>query len=236
MSLVIDVFMAFLLGVVGFLMVPLVARIGLDSDRSKAVGGQYVSMAMAILQRALLIKRQHGGYLLKSTSFDPTVGAEKTTINGETKKFKDPHGFMSRLCNYPFGIAHEKRDVIVNPIVADLGRRYERLKSNGEWKVDVGETTYRKAYFAIEPVTELVNIDHVIGVIQGSADPGAADRTDVYTEKSQILFRKPNRVDYLVWLAFLGGGFGLMYLGNTVGGDGGGGSSIISFAIAGGMF
>jgi len=233
MSMLIRVMMAFTLGLVTFCSIPLAAVAVNGRKDAEPVIQQYIDMAMAILGRSLLLKRKHGGYSFKRSDFDATIPSEQVSIGGEDRDFLDPNGYMSTFRGQRFGIAHEARNIIATPRLADLGREKARLEREGDWETTANGDVYKRAFFKLDSDEErLVDIDDLLKVIQGSATPALGQRTETYIEKSQSVFDSATPMDVMIWLMSLGVSFGLMYLGYKLRDpSAGGGGSVLPMTI-----
>lgn len=220
-NLIMLLLMMVALGAVAYVLVSFVAGL-LPNQIGRRVTGFNLDLVMTMLGRALLIKRAHGGFRLKKSTFDTKVGEEKVYLGGEPRWFSDPSGFMSTFRGKPFGIAHEKRNTITTPVEADLGQRENELRSEGEWCITKDGTDYFRSFFHIDEGLQLVNMDGVLNVIQGGADSASVDRTFTFIELSQQRFDSANVADYMAWLAAMGVPFGLMLLASKVSTSSGG--------------
>ncbi|MGK7295288.1 MAG: hypothetical protein ACNS61_05555 [Candidatus Wenzhouxiangella sp. M2_3B_020] len=207
MSLLVNGPLAVVLGVAAFFFAPVIAG-GRLSD-------WYVELAMHAIDRGLFVKRATSGYALKAARYDAEVGAEKVIINGDPHYFEDPNGYMSRLKNKPFGVALERRGVIVTPRVADMGRELRRRKRNGDWTDEQGR---RAKWFDLDPGRTLVNLDDALAAVQGSASPRLATVVKEFTKKGQAGFNTSRAMTYTVWLFMFGAGGAAPVLLSKVGG------------------
>lgn len=224
---------AALLGVLAWVLVPIVATMAApDHELTEKIIGAYHTTAISILGRALFITRSHGGFRLKKTVFDPTENDEKAYVGGEEKHWKDPDNMMSTWRGYPFGLAHEDRNVIYDARFAHFARRYIEDKRRGTWEVD----GLRKAYIALEAGRRyLVDPSAPRKVIQTQTSPGLSSRLKVFTEKGNALFNSRNVLQTTAWLMALGAGLGLMWLAaefRARSSNAGGGGIIINQPVA----
>lgn len=212
MSFLIEIVMAFFLGIIIFAFMP-VYTLGYTSD-------WFIELAMNAVGRAILLKRANAGFTLKASRYNSEDGTEQISVSGQTYDFEDPHGYMSRFKKKPFGLAHEKRGTIITPRECDMGRKLADHKREGTLRDDGGR--YRK-YFAFEPGRALVNVDHALNVIQGSAKPTLATTVKEYVKKGQLGFNTSRAMTYGIWLMMFGVGAGTPWLLNKVKETGGGG-------------
>lgn len=223
MSLIISFLKGLSLGTILFFAIPLVSK-AVPWQYRKGIVESYQSMAFTVLGRALLIVREHGGFLLKGTVFDTRFGGERAKLGGETKHWRDPSNYMSRLRGKPFGLALEGYDVIIDARTAHIGRLTKQLHQTGRWEVD----DLRCAYYTLPRArTILVNPVDAAPIIQGSASPGLADRLETYVEKGQSGFNTSQAVEFMQWLVGLGAGMGLMFMASKLAETTSGGSAVI---------
>ncbi|GAA0305684.1 hypothetical protein [Halarchaeum salinum] len=229
MSLILDLLKALVLGVLAFYLFPLVAGLILPWDDARDLVRPYVGMATSTLKRALLVKRSHGGWTLKKTSFDGGVGGEVAKLSGEPHTWRDFGHHMTTWKSATFGLAHEDKNVIFDARVPDLGRRFRELQQTGRWLHD----GRRKAFFLIDDARSLVNLDDALNIIPGSASPRLADRVEEDIKKSQALFnsRKGQLVTTLQLLMFFGAGVGTIYFASRLRGSGGGSVTSVTLLL-----
>jgi len=221
------------LGVIAYFLVPIVVARVLP-DRFEAVRAHYERTAMGWLERGLLIKRKHGGWILKRTSFDAAVGKEKTTINGETRHFEDVETLMSRFRGYPLGLAHESSGTIMTPRYAELGEALRDRAREGRLFHDEDGETYVNGWVRIADRDDrLVNLDHALPLMSGSADAGTTEWSAEITKLSQAPFKSGSIVDYLGGVVAFGVAFGAFWLASEVGGGGGGGGVDVTIGMLG---
>jgi hypothetical protein len=183
-GLLLNVLGGFILGLIAYFLAPIVvARVG--PDRFEAVRAHYERTAMGWLERGLLIKRKHGGWMLKRTAFDASVAKEKTTINGETRHFEDVENLMSRFRGYPLGLAHESSGTIMTPRYAELGEALRDRAREGQLFHEEDGETYVNGWVRIADRDDrLVNLDHTLPLMSGSADAGTTDWSAEITKLS----------------------------------------------------
>jgi hypothetical protein len=227
-SLITAVGKGFTLGLVAFFALPMAGR-AFPWEYAKKLTGPYFTMGMNTLGRALLIRRQHGGLMLKKTSYDATVGGEKARISGNVKEWTDPDNMMSRWRGRPFGLAHEASNTIMDARTLAIARRFRELRRRGEWEVD-GRF---KAFFHLDEAgpTELVDIADGLSVVQHSEAPGLVSRLKEFTRKSQMMFNQPRLMQHSTWLIALAVGFGLMFFANRLGDKASGSSSTVPLDV-----
>jgi len=216
----------FIVGLIAYFLLPIVvARIA--PGRFEAVRAHYERTAMGWLERGLLIKRKHGGWILKRTSFDASVAKEKTRINGETRHFEDVENLMSRFRGYPFGLAHERSGTITTPRYAELGETLrDRAREGTLFHEEDGETYVNGWVRIADRDDRLVTLDHALPLMSGSADAGTTQWSTEITKLSQAPFKSGSIVDYLGGVVAFGVAFGAFWLASEVGAGGGGGVDV----------
>lgn len=227
-----------LLGIIGFFVLPLLAS-AVSSSLGSRLADRWCRYGMQLLGRALLIKRKHGGYWLKRSSFDAQYGKEKTTINGEPKHFEDPENLMSRLYGWPFALAHAKSGTIIDPRFAELGEYLRERARTGSLVYDDGDETYVNGHVRVADDDErLVNPDHAIALVSGDAEPGTTDWSIEVTKHSQSPFAERSYIDYIggivAYLAPVGACWALFKFLDT-GAAGGGGPTVPVGALLSGV-
>lgn len=217
------------MGVLGYYLIPLV--LGAIAP-GKVPVQHYIGTSLGLLGRALAIKRKHGGWWLKKSSFDAKYGKERTSINGETQHFDDPESLMSRMYGWPFGVAHEKSGTITTPRYAELGEVLRDRVREGSLFYEHDGETYVNGYVRVaDDDDRLVNIDHALALMTGDAQPNTTDWAEEITVKSQSVFESGNLVDYVGGLAAFGVAFGAVWFATQVGSNGGSGGSTISIGM-----
>ncbi len=225
MSLIRTFAYAMFAGGVVFVMPAIVPR-SLYADRSargeqlaEKISSFYVSAAMSLLGRAVMVIRANGGQVLKRSRYDAKHDGEKVSLSGSTKKWRNPGGMMHTLSNHPFTLAYENRDVLFDVRSAYAAEKYHELRERGEWNIN----GLRKAFLIAPEGTTLVDVRAVTTAIQSSASPELPDRIDEFVEKMESEFNSSNAWDYLPWVIACGLGLGLMWfaakLASTTGGS-----------------
>lgn len=232
MSLLFDLAKAYMIGLVGVAFLPAMVR-PLSWQRKQSVIQTFTNMAVSTLGRGLMLKREHGGLKLVKTRFDTRIGsgAEVAKIGGEKKHWKDPENLMSTFHGKPFGLAHESRNVIVDARRCYLARLYTDLKDNHDWELQIDGETYKRAFFGVDAERALVAIEDAVPVIQGSADPGLADRVEEYGRIGNSLYNSTQMLQGVKFLMTFGGIFLLMWLGRKLMETTAGGSTVIPGVI-----
>lgn len=228
MSVLIPIAAGFFIGLLAFYLIPLVARA--HRPTGDRVAHYYLKrIGMPILGRALLIKRKHGGFYLKASSYDSKHAKEKTVINGETKHFDDPANMMSRLGGWPFALAHEESGTIITPRLAEVARESKRRERKGELTITKNGDEYVNGYAPIPNDTNrLVDLDDALALLPGNAEPGTTDWAIEVTKQSLSPFHEKNLMDYATGLIVAGAMWGLCYVGYQVVGDSGGPSGTVT--------
>lgn len=225
------------LGTILFFIAPIAAG-AIREDWGDAMAQRYYQLGMALLGRGLLIKRKHGGYWLKASSFDAKHGKEKTRISGETKHFEDPENLMSRLYGWPFAIAHEKSETITDARYAEVGEVFRDWKRKGKSTLERGDDVYVNGYIPVaSSETRLVNPDHSLALASGDAEPGTTDWAIEVTKQLLQPFMDANYLDWVTGLMVAAGTWGMCWAAykflNSTGGGGGTGRTIGLFITGG---
>lgn len=214
MSIWIEVAMGFFVGLLLFIFMP-VWTLG-------SVNSWFMDMAMSAVHRGILLKRLNSGFSLKSSRFNSEDGTEQIIASGQEYDFSDKHAYMSRFRGRPFGMAHEARNVLVTPRIADFGRRLSQHVREGTLRDDQGRM---RKHFEFEPGRVLVDMDNCLHVIQGSAPPQLVSNIKEYVRKGQSNFNTSQATTYLIWLMMFGAGaaapYVLLKLQGTLSGSGG---------------
>lgn len=191
----------------------------INSDIGERVNEKYRAWGFKAFGRCLLVKRENAGYQLIATSYDD--GVEKGKIGGAEKYWADPLGFMGRLYDVPFGVAHEASNIIGSPAYAYIGEELTKkeaqgqLVQRGDEAVADGGARYGLAGIS---TSKLVDMDYFALIVQGSATPSVGPRTESLVEKMYKEWDSKNIFDALIWLAAGGMGFGLAFLGRKLAG------------------
>lgn len=235
MALLVSVFGGLILGCVAYVALPTIVA-GISPTYARKLERHYGQTAMALLGRALLVKRKHGGWYLKRSSFDAEYGKEKTKINGETKHFDDPENLMSRLYTWPLGLVHEKSETILDARFAELGEILRNRARAGELFYEQGGETYVNGTVRVaDDDDRLVNLDYALALVQGDADPGTTDWSIEITKQSQSPFSDASFVDYIgaivAFFAPIGAGWALVEMGVVGAASSGGGGSVLGIGF-----
>ncbi|MFW5956744.1 MAG: hypothetical protein ACOCQY_05010, partial [Halorhabdus sp.] len=149
----------------------------------------------------------NGGQVLKRSSYDGKHDAEKVSLGGSKKKWRNPGGMMHTLSNHPFAFAYGNRDILFDIRSAYAAEKYREYRESGEWMID----GLRKAFINAPEGPTLVDVRAVTGAIQSSASPELAERIDSFVEKMESQFDSGNAWDYFPWVVAAGAGLGLMW-------------------------
>lgn len=185
---------------------------------------RYFAMAMGILSRAVLVRRENGGYWLRASSSEN--GME---VVGD-QDWKDELGVMGRLYGRPFGLAHGKRRIIYTPWLAEVGEFFARRDQDGKQSYHVGGDYYENGYVEVPWGDDrAVDADGILALLWRSGDPEQNSRIDDFVEWGQELFTESALGDWLkpvlAFLVVYGGMFAIRYLTTELLGGSGGPSS-----------
>jgi len=218
MGLIMPAIGGLVFGIICYFLLPIL--IG-TVDRDRVPLDHYIATSMGILGRGLAIKRKHGGWWLKQSTFDSKFGKEKTSINGETQHFDDPEALMSQLHGWPFGMAHEESGTIINPRYSELGEVVrDRARDGSLFYEHDGETLVNGYVRVADAADRLVDVDNALAVLSGDANPGTTKWSKEITEKSQHPFKSGSFVDYMGGIVALGASFGMVWMASKVVDDG----------------
>lgn len=213
MSLLLTGMIGLMSGLLVFLAAPIVGTaIATATGRENPLPEAYFSMAANCFGNVFLVIRETGKMNLElhSGDFDSEMGLWEIKLNGETKHFEDPHDYMSRLYKRPFAIADEKRGVIINPMIAEIGELVEHKHDSGSLVTEIGSETFVDGIIPVRRgAKRLVNLNKGRVCVTGSASASTADRIQTYIEISQSLFDRHPTAQYLIWLMAAGTGFGM---------------------------
>jgi hypothetical protein len=230
----------YLLGGLLFVGFPILVGPMLPREFRQRLGRAYGHMAMFSLDRALLVRRKHGGYALAASSFHGGKRSEEISMNKETEDYEDTATCMQLLYNKKFGITYGKSNIITTPKLSALAKAAKEFAREEKHKlVDADGRKYFSASIGIDATHRMVDIANSIASAPGSADPKLADDTEHYTKLSQIGFKSANWQDTMTLLLAFGLGvlavMGIFPARANLGG-GGGGTSISLMVSTLGVF
>lgn len=226
-----------LLPVIGFtsglalwMLIPLLSR---PLPVLGGVSEKYMTDAARCYGSMLLVLRETGAmsFDLVSAEFNPERKTWEATLDGQTESFEDPHGYMSRWQKKRFGIADEKRGVIITPRVAEIGALVKSMRE-GRDQVSVEGDTFQEGIVGVAPdPTRLVDMTAARHVITGSSTATLPDRTEEFTKLSQRLWNSKPTVQHMIWLGAAGVGAGIPIIAAQLGVSGGGGGGSIGISV-----
>lgn len=197
---------------------------------------RYYAMAMGILARAVLVRRENGGWWLRASRSEN--GME--VVGDQT--WKDELGVMGRLCGHPFGLAHGKRRIIYTPRLAEIGELFDKRTKDGQQSYRADGGYYENGYVPIDwGADRAVNPDGILSLLWRSGDPEQNSRIDDFVEWGQELFTDSSLGDWLkpimAFLIVYGAMFAIRYLiGELLSGGGGGGATPQPMLLAVGVW
>ncbi len=180
----------FLLGLAVYLCVPIFLPAMLPMRYRDYVPQMYYKLSMQSFRRVIGLNRKHAGFDLLPSSYDPEKEGEKVSISGDEGHAEDPHTWMGRLHGRPFGLVHEERNVIVHPMVAEIGRELARRNASGEetrtveWGDGATETLINR-HVTVDDEMKLVNLADAKRAILGSGKLRDGELGEELAEKSQ---------------------------------------------------
>lgn len=230
MSLLLWGVVALLTGLVAYLGGALLAGPSLPHDLRQRLGRFYIAQAMMAAGRLLLVARKNGSDLdLTKSSFDATYGQEKASLGGETQRFEDPDGSMSRLAKRPFGIANESDGTITTPRDIEIGEHEARKVENSDHKfVDESGQRYFSPHVEVPQQERLVKPATGTAIVGGNADASAIEIVIEYVKKAQMGFNEMSMKQAGALLTAYGGSAGLIWLLLSQSGGGGAMSGVTS--------
>lgn len=225
MSILFDMMKAFGFGVILFFIAPLFAGLLPWEPRDRLPGAKsiiipYQKIAMALIDRGVLLQQSHGGLKLKKSEYYPKIPTERVTIGRQTKDYKDPANLMGTFHGKPFGLVHEEWAAIVDARTLYFIRKFRELHDQNEWE----RKSMKKAYFSIDRDgdEELVSItDLMDGGRPQSASPNLVERLTEFAKKSQAGYNSTQLFQQTKFFIALGVGVGLMWLLKEAGGAAG---------------
>ena len=214
----------FFLGMVLCVGIPILVGPQLPREVRQKWADTWAKLTMRTFDRAMLIRRKHGGYDLVASKFDSEKRGEKMNVNGNEKIATDPNTQMKLWKKKKFGMLYEKSDIITGPKVAELGKKGDEFVRSGENMIEQEGQKFFSTTLSVDNVWRFCDLASMYHAAAGSADPGDSETAETYTELSQAGFKSANLMDTIPLLLAFGAGvlavFGLMQA--RSGGVGGG--------------
>lgn len=235
---------AVLLGLVGFVALPIIPRV---SGRFKSFSSIALGLAVGALGRVAIVVSEHGDLLLKRMSFDD-LGVETIRFGSETKEFEDPANALHYWRGAPFALADEVRGVLFDPRHAALGNRKADAEEREEWSVwattdewdQHGIEEWKRGVFEFPETHELVDLSGVRKLIDGGERAEYPQRIEELYKHSRAPFESgASGTKFILLLVALLAPFALMWVlaGQSSGGGGGGttvgfGSAVLALSLS----
>jgi len=184
--------LAFLIGAVSFMMLPVVPRL---TNHFKSFARVHHYFAARMLKRAAIVLSEQGDLILKRMSPDD-IGTETITFDKDTKEFGhlNEHHARSSWMGIPFALADEVHGFLFTPIEAALGARKAAAEKQDEMVVKATESE-RSLYDVQGWITgvfefsrdtyELVDLNMVRQIVTGSERAEHPQRVKTFYELSR---------------------------------------------------
>jgi len=240
MSLVIWAAVAFMIGLVIYIAVPMLFGPLFPAGIRQRLAEIYFSQATATMRRTTLLDRINSGFTLIATEFDAEWGCELTDVGDQEYRIEDPRNRMTRLYSRPFGMASERFDVYCSARDAAAGKVHQLQAERGDHvstkrvQTDGGQTKmvteWTNAHVTIPDGLQTVSLHGIAGILGGQASPTLGE--DVYDDikKSQAAFDSRSVLEGMTFIVAFAAVFGLMWFaanyGGSAGGAGGGGINV----------
>lgn len=223
----------FLIGIALFLGLPVISTV----SRFKSFSGFFFKMASLPLRRAAFVVSEHNDILFKQMRFD-SLGVEMITLDGEEKPFEDPDAALHTWLGIPFALANEEHGVLFDPRHAALGKRKKEHEDRGEGEYDAteeewdqfGVSKWKPGVFEFPKKHELVNLRHVVELIDGGERAEYAGRVEeLYQHSRAPLQSGSSGIKYLMPILAFGLTFGgIWVMASQIGGP----DSTVSYTLA----
>jgi len=223
MSLLLWGVVGLLVGILAVIASPIIAGPYLSTRARERVADVYYGLAMAAMDRAILIRRLNGGYTVKASEFDSEHSTETVSIGGETHDLSDVANLMTRAYKRPFAINFEGYNTLVDARHAELGEEHHehcqsnRHKADGNWRPD----------FTMPSATRLVDPSMVKHIMPSSTEPGDRREATQLTKESLADYKSKDPVDIVIIAGIYMAAIGLVWF---LASNGGGISSSVMSA------
>lgn len=228
--------LSILLGLVGFLALPLVPAV---TGRFHSLANLHGWLAAMALGRVGFLLSEHGDLLVKSMQFSD-LGVEEMNLSGETKEFDDPDSALHSWFGVPFALADEVHGVLFDQRHAVLGEIRNDLTERGEMSIQATDAEWQKwsihqwkrgVFELPSNAYRFARLGAVRHIVDGGERAEFPARVEAMYENSRAPFDGGGQtVKYVMILAALLGPFSLMWVLATQGG-GGGSSSTVGYGL-----
>jgi len=228
----------FLLGVVGFLLFPMIST----ASRWKGPANAFLKLATFPMRRAAIVISEHNDAIFKSMKF-LGIGVEQITIDGEEKLFEDPDDSLHYFLGMKFGFANEKHGVLFDPRHAALGMKKRVLKAHNddtylatedEWQ-EYGVAKWIPGVFEMPTKHEIVDLSAVRELVDGGERSEYARRVEELYKHSRDPFNDSKPIMKFLYpvISLAIGFFGVWFMMSQFGLPGGNPSSTVSYNAVG---
>lgn len=237
MPSLISVAIAGSLGLLVYVLIPMVANLGNINTR-KRVGETYYKMEARLLKQFTFLRRVLSGYDVKPIGVDNERKLLTLTLGSnlmgddETYPFEDPDGRIKRLYNKPAALAYERVPAAIDAELAEIGRWVaERRENGGFWSGEFDnaevETTV-KPWVVMSDGFQLVDPLDSFEIVPNDIDPENVKSTEIMTEKRFEKYRgnlgmREGVLGVMGFLTGAGGMAGMAYVRDKLLDGGGGG-------------
>jgi hypothetical protein len=184
-----------LLGLVMFLIFPILFGGLLPRPLRQALGNFYIKIATTAGDRLAVVARENGGLELQPMRFDVDKSAEEISIAGEDEHIGDDLDLVGWLHNKQFGIVDEQSSTFTDCLWAEIGERFRRHRERNHFQrvvsTDGGESNPRMEYSDLIPLDEQPRLtwpDEVASVLAGNRTAKDAEIAYEQGVKSQEKF------------------------------------------------
>lgn len=201
--------LALLVGLVLFLLMPLVPRV---TNELHGMSRAHLQVATRMLQRATIVVSEHGDLILKRMSPDD-IGTERIAFDNDTKEFEDQHNRQAKSWwnGIPFALADEVHGFLFTPEDAALGARKADAE-RGDGMVHKATASEREMYEDVlgwvrgvfefdEGKYELVDLNKVRQLVTGSERAEDPQRVKSFYELSREPYQSGTST--LQWIAII---------------------------------
>jgi len=149
---------ALMLGLVAFLVFPILFGGLLPGRVQQSLGNFYIGLATTAGDRLAVVIRENGGLELQQMRFDVDKSAEEISIGGDAEHVGDDLGLVGWLHNQQFGIVDEESSTFTDCLWAEIGERFRRHRERNHLQrvveSDGGDAAARVQYSDLIPLDE----------------------------------------------------------------------------------